>query len=384
MINELRHERMEQLGATRSSAAREAAMAADMRSFSSAAHSALDEKERIKSRLRRFRHEWKSEKATVEAEMDALVEADRELDRLISQGELDEETALQLSKRKEFQAMRRATAEQQALTLRAGYLRSQLESIRDEFRRLGEVAGLLGKNASATDDDKFLVDDPKSSAVLIRTMRQNDARNESEHAFLQELDGTLSELEAEVAIFDEQEGRLLAGQQAAANASQAAQAVRAKATADAAEGMVKYEKLHARLEAFTPSLVSAVGRLQAHFATLEDAPISVLQPVPARSLPEGLEPLPSEQPLHANIEVALESLDALIQQLQSRVTRLSAMRGVTSPEVDEEAEESRYQLHPHLRMFTELPPEFSFVELKEARTEIEQALSRKRESDDFE
>ena len=63
---------------------------------------------------------------------------------------------------------------------RVGYLKAQSAALANEFRKLGEVAGVAGKR-----DRHFNHEDPSSSGVLTDTLKANDVRNESSHAFLQ-------------------------------------------------------------------------------------------------------------------------------------------------------------------------------------------------------
>ena len=60
-----------------------------------------------------------------------------------------------------------------------------MQALIGEFRRVGEVAGLVGPRASSG-GERFSPTDPSaSSGALIKTMNTNDQRNESEHAYLQ-------------------------------------------------------------------------------------------------------------------------------------------------------------------------------------------------------
>ena len=162
-INELRRERADQLRFLKDKNEREQTMAVDMRAFGSAAHSALDEKERIKSRLRRMRHEWRLEKSTAEAVIGDLVQTERELDALIAQAEADEENFEEREKRAECRAMRDAYSIKASMTLKSGYLRAQVDAMANELLHLGDCAGLLGKQASAGAADKFVVSEPAAA-----------------------------------------------------------------------------------------------------------------------------------------------------------------------------------------------------------------------------
>ena len=97
-------------------------------------------------------------------------------------------------------------------------------------------------------------------------------------------------------------------------------------------------------------------------------------------MPKGLEVKPDAQPLDWLVASHLEALDALLQSMQSRVTRLSAHRGVQEDADVEGGVVSA--LHPHLRLFVERPPEGSFAATKAARGEMEVALALRREADD--
>ena len=51
---------------------------------------------------------------------------------------------------------------------------------------------------------------PQTADVLINTLKQNDIRNESGHAYLQELDGEVESLSSELSKLDKEEKQLIA------------------------------------------------------------------------------------------------------------------------------------------------------------------------------
>uniref|UniRef100_A0A7S2ID08 Uncharacterized protein n=1 Tax=Haptolina brevifila TaxID=156173 RepID=A0A7S2ID08_9EUKA len=375
IINELRRERAEQLALERAKEARETAMAADMRAYASAAHLALDEKERIKSRLRRMRHEWRVEKGSAEQEASVLQMACDDLDKINTQMEDNEEVHSQADKRKEARLIRDRAAMRQRLELRAGYLSSQLNGLVGEFKFLGDVAGLNSKSASLP----FSAQDPASSQYLIHTMRSNEQRNESELAFLQSLDTDLGELNDEVTALLAEEKALQALNEADSKAKAQASAQAVIDDLNEAKSAERLSSVDARLVSFQPELASAVSRLYKHFETLETAPVKVLQPIAHKFVPKGLEASAGDEPVHVAIDGQLARLDALLQLMSSRVTRLSVLRQENS-EQQQQSEGSASPLHAHLHMFTELPPEFTLAELKAARAELEQVTSKRKEA----
>ena len=63
----------------------------------------------------------------------------------------------------------------------------------------------------------------------------------------------------------------------------------------------------------------------------------------------------------------------------SRVTRLLHARHEAQPKDDE----TPITLDPALKMFTELPPEFTFAQLKSSRQELETTVSRHKEQEEM-
>ena len=131
----------------------------------------------------------------------------------------------------------------------------------------------------------------------------------------------------------------------------------------------------------TPSTTTVVGRLLRSYEGLEDEP--TLQKIPARSLPEGLKPLPIDQmPLEMGVEVELEHLDGLFQSLSSRVTRIVLERASDAAEKSLADDEPPPVLNPNLKLFVELPEEYTFTQLKNERAELELVVARRKEEDD--
>jgi len=267
----------------------------------------------------------------------------------------------------------------------------------NELRKLGECAGLLGRQASASEADKFDHTDPESKDVLVRTMRANDARNASEHAYLQTLDTELEEEMSEVAALEATERELHAQRQAASEAADKARASAARQAEAVAREEARARKLEVELATMAPHLESTLSRLHDAYADLDDAPVRVLAPLPARYVPRGLESVQGEQEAHQRVEVHLEDLDGVMQAIGSRVTRIAVLRKPTPKErkgrrastesvtlgtTDDEEEEGVPPLHPQLQLFVELPPEASFAQTKAARAEMEMALLRAREPED--
>lgn len=159
---------------------------------------------------------------------------------------------------------------------------------------------------------------------------------------------------------------------------QAAAAKATKADEAAAREDSRCDAIYAQLESLSPHLAATVVRLEEHLATLDHAPVTLLSPLPAHYVPAGLEVPTARQPVHLRVRSHLEQLDALLQSMQSRVTRLSTLRGVDESPNGEPIS----KLDPLLKLFTELPPEVSFAETKALRQEIELALSKRREADE--
>ena len=160
-------------------------MAVDMRGFAASAHAALDEKERIKGRVRRMRHEWKLERSTQETEQLTLERAQGDLEKLIEFAQEQEESAVQDDTRRECRLMRDAFARAEFRERRVGYLKAQSGALMSEFKRLGEVADV---NNNKQGGDRFNPEDPSTCGTLTGKLRQNDVRNESAHSYVQSLD----------------------------------------------------------------------------------------------------------------------------------------------------------------------------------------------------
>eukprot|EP00964_Phaeocystis_antarctica_P162604 scaffold137143_cov39-Phaeocystis_antarctica.AAC.1 len=135
-ITELRLERKGVLGKKRRADEQEKLMTGEMRGFSATAHSALDEKEKLKGKERRLRHEWEIESAAHTATLTKLHEEDEWLGTSIAHLDGREEEAQQLAKGEEYVEARaqRSAAERRASRL--GYLASQCLGMQREFDSL--------------------------------------------------------------------------------------------------------------------------------------------------------------------------------------------------------------------------------------------------------
>ena len=267
IINELRRERADQLQTVRSKEAREQSMSADMRSFASAAHTALDEKERIKGRMRRLRYEWKQERGTQEAEQATLQREEDELEHKIVQATAEEEAAVQDETRREALVMRESYRKMEYRERRLGYLRNQLAALQLEMRRLGEIAGASGRSGV----DGFRYEDPTTAHVLTRTLRMNDMRNESEHAFVQSMAIDVEALSNEVEELNGEESTLLAREEARVEVASAAATRAEKATTQHLEDATRFEELEAHMGKMSPLLIGTVERLAAAYSELDGA-----------------------------------------------------------------------------------------------------------------
>jgi hypothetical protein len=247
-----------------------------------------------------------------------------------------------------------------------------------------------GGRGGAGGGEKFDPDDPTTAGLLIRTLQQNESRNESTHAYLESLEATVSLLEEEHGALDSEAASLIATEERASTEAAAVRENDEKRRQAEVEDERRCESLEARLLAIRPSLSGCVARLGKHVESL-DFPESTnaieregLTPLPARSLPAGLQPPPKDAlPLHTSLELELEGLDGLLQGMAARCNRLvhasklayasSTADGEAAPEVREE-----------VRVFTELPPEFSLERLKETRAELEEVISdaHRRKGDD--
>ncbi|KOO29772.1 tricarboxylate transport mitochondrial [Chrysochromulina tobinii] len=376
-INKYRAERQDQKRFLLETDAREKQMDKDMRAFRAAAHSALDDKERVRGRLRRMRHEWKSETASAESDLQSLRTMEDELDKVIAIGEAAEEKDLQAFKRAESHQMRVAYAYTQKISLKAGYIRAQLEGNARQLLHLGQCAGVSGQNASATEAERYEVSDPNScKEILLRTHKANETRNASELAFYQEQADLVEEAIRELTELEVEEEILTKRSKAAtaANWSKGKHLLDQVATAD--REARRQEQLLSQLASVAPQLESCLARLHEAFATLGTAPNGLRPPLPARYVPKGLEAPRDKQPSHVQVSVSMEQLDALLQTLQSRVTHLVTMRGV-----DEETGEP-IPLHEHLRPFVEIPEARSFAETKAEHDEMVLALFKRREAEE--
>ena len=384
IINELRRERAQQQNTMRQRGEREGAMATDMRQFATTAHAALDEKERIKGRVRRLKHEWKLERAQQETEQMQLQRTLVDLEAAIETMQMEEETERQDATRLECREMREAYKVVEVRERRLGYLRAQSAALSNEFRKLGEVAGVTGgRGRDERGGSKFNHEDPQTADVLINTLKQNDIRNESGHAYLQELDGEVESLSSELSKLDKEEKQLIALEAKVATAQEEKGLLAEKEHATAVEEEARYEQLHAKLAVLRPQLTTVVGRLLRSYEGLEDAEVPTLQKIPARSLPEGLKPLPIDQmPLEMGVEVELEHLDGLFQSLSSRVTRIVLERASDAAEKSLADDEPPPVLNPNLKLFVELPEEYTFTQLKNERAELELVVARRKEEDD--
>ena len=79
----------------------------------------------------------------------------------------------------------------------------------------------------------------------------------------------------------------------------------------------------------------------------------------------------------------LENLDALLQRMSARVTHVVAGH-LANAGKDENGNDLPIELPTELRIFTELPPEFGFTQLKAARAELETVVARRNELESLE
>jgi hypothetical protein len=403
-INELRRQRADQLQMVRAREAREQAMSVDMRAFAAAAHTALDEKERVKGRMRRLRYEWKVERGTQETEQATLLHEEEDLEQRILQATAEEEAAVQDETRREALVMRANYRTGEARERRVGYLRNQLTALQMEFRKLGEVAGVAGRGTGA---DRFNYEDPETAGVLTRTIRSNDVRNESEHAYVQDLDAQVEELTNELAVLEIEEKELQMDEQRRKENAEAYAAKEEKMGAQAIEDAMKMEELATQLAGLRPVLTQTIDRLARHYSSLDGIEMHFLDDLPnlgpaARSTPAGMRPLTVEEmPLPTGLEVTMENLDSIVQQMASRVSRIVRARAALEPDADEaggggsgskpahagttggaegdEEGSTAFSLNPVLRVFTELPPELTFQQLKDARADLEAVVFKHKE-----
>lgn len=124
-ITELRLERKGVLGKKRRADEQEKLMTGEMRGFGATAHAALDEKEKVKGKERRMRHEWDIESTLHAATMTKLHDEDEWLETSIAHLDGREEEAQQIAKGEDYveARARRSAAERRASRL--GYLASQ-------------------------------------------------------------------------------------------------------------------------------------------------------------------------------------------------------------------------------------------------------------------
>ena len=102
-----------------------------------------------------MRHEWKLERSTQETEGASLERQQADLEKLIETAQEEEESALQESMRRECHHMRDAYRRSEILERRLHYLQAQSRAHSDEFRHLGDVAGVprLGRADGFNHDD---------------------------------------------------------------------------------------------------------------------------------------------------------------------------------------------------------------------------------------
>jgi len=230
--------------------------------------------------------------------------------------------------------------------------------------------------------DRFNHEDPSTSGVLVRTLRSNDVRNESEHAYVQSLHREVEELNDECAELQAEENGLKAREAAHASAAAAAAQRAEKEEVRVAEQAVRFEQLHARLMKMRPALTESVGRLYEHYASLADTEIPELTPLPVSPLPVGLQPLPmDEKPLDTGMEDELEQLDAMMQRIVGRVRHIVLARA-GSADKDAYGEEEPVAIDESLKGFIELPPEVDISFLKAARADLEAIVARHKDTDD--
>lgn len=115
---------------------------ADLQGLKTAATKALDERDRFKAQMRVLREEAAQERnhfAKAVSNSDAQLD---ELDVEYSRVSEDLDASAEAAKKSQFLAMKAKRATRERLDVKYGYLRSQLEAIDGEFRKLEHIVGV--------------------------------------------------------------------------------------------------------------------------------------------------------------------------------------------------------------------------------------------------
>ena len=186
------------------------------------ASGAMEERERLRAKHERLKHEaaaWRSMQLKEAAELaEKLEELDEETKHLEAQLHALDEQATRLS----YQAMREGFKDSEARQLRYGYLRGQVAGWAAEFERVTQITGVRFGEGKSDAVDK-----------VVSIYSQNELRNKSQFKYVtEELVGKIETLQAELAA-EENEAKVIEAEQAAheeGDASASARSIEASET----------------------------------------------------------------------------------------------------------------------------------------------------------
>ena len=227
---------------------------ADMQQLKQRAIKALDERDRYKAQLRVLREEAAQEHNHF---VNALNNSEAQLERLEDEYDRSAEelsAATEAAKKQQFLQMKQKRAQKEKLDVRYGYLRSQLEAIDGEFRKLERIVGV-----------HFLPGDPGSLENIISKFIERETHIASLQKFWARQNEESEVLRAEIASLESQAAALGSanglGRDVAEGPDHVGAADKAAATVEALEAAAELAAKEADAKEKVDEICELVARL---------------------------------------------------------------------------------------------------------------------------
>ena len=188
-IDTMRVERREQLHRLHGGVAREESMATDMSNFGTAAHSALDEREKHLIKLRRVRYEERHEQREHNVALSQMMAAEEELDERNETSRAAAEKAEQELHRRTYVRVRDSRKVTDGRAQKHAFLCAQVQAHTEACNGLRHIIG--------QGFDPF---DSASVGQVLRVIAANEQRNNSLTLFLESLNADVAALEESIRV----------------------------------------------------------------------------------------------------------------------------------------------------------------------------------------
>jgi len=249
-INKLRRGRADFLRIAAKLEDRVAAMAADMKHFSQSAHSSLDEKEKVESRLKRQKFDYTNEVIHADHLFDMLQHDLQALEEKIAQAHAEHEKFLQAQRQNAFRDVRQRRDDDQKRELRLGSLQNLVRSQEMDFQRLHRIMGV-----------KFTPEKPESVQDIVKASLDHERRNQSLLQYVGVQNQQLEELADEVKHLEVEEEKLTAEQQRSTQRAMGKEATAHQSSSSALAIERGIEKRDADLSKLSPLVLSIASMI---------------------------------------------------------------------------------------------------------------------------